>query len=41
MGISDNPLASPFAFNNDESFAFFSSVTGTPQNSDPRNSLRA
>jgi hypothetical protein len=40
MGVADHPLASPFAFNNEESFAFFSTVAGTPQNADPRNSVR-
>lgn len=40
MGVADHPLASPFAFNNDENFAFFSSVAGTPQSLEPRNSVR-
>ena len=40
MGISDNPLASPFAFNNDETFDFFSTSKNTPQAKDVRNSVR-
>jgi hypothetical protein len=40
MGISDNPLVSPFAFNNDETFDFFSTSKSTPQVKDLRNSLR-
>jgi hypothetical protein len=40
MGISDNPLVTPFLFNNEESFDFFSTSKSTPQNADPRNSVR-
>jgi hypothetical protein len=40
MGVSNHSLTSPFAFNNDESFSFFSASGSTPQNSDPRNSIR-
>lgn len=40
MGISDNPLVSPFAFNNEEAFDFFSSTKSTPQSVDPRNTIR-
>ncbi|MFQ3236122.1 MAG: hypothetical protein ACI9C4_001691 [Paraglaciecola sp.] len=40
MGIADNPLVSPFAFNNGESFDFFSATKSTPQAKDVRNSIR-
>jgi hypothetical protein len=40
MGVSDHILTSPFAFNNEHKFDFFNSSLSTPQNSDPRNSIR-
>jgi hypothetical protein len=40
MGISNSPLLNPFPFNNSENFAFFNPSVSTPQNADPRNSIR-
>lgn len=40
MGIGNNPLVTPFTFNNDETFDFFSATKATPQGQDVRNSVR-
>jgi hypothetical protein len=40
MGIDDSGLASPFKFNNSESFDFFNADVATPQMADVRNLVR-
>jgi hypothetical protein len=40
MGIANHNIATPFQFNNDESFSFFDANVATPQGKDPSNLSR-
>jgi uncharacterized protein (DUF1501 family) len=40
MGVDNSSLASPFKFNNEESFGFFDANVSTPQGKDPSNLTR-